>query len=106
MSCAWDKLWSTAVAALSLSHTPNKKKSPSGGVVAGPVIAGLGILAALAFFLLRHCRRHAPAHIEPLVVATMDTTASPTSAAPEPSWASTTSPATTHHPDAKTYEIR
>ncbi|KAJ7253869.1 hypothetical protein C8J57DRAFT_1658916 [Mycena rebaudengoi] len=92
--------------------TPNKK-SPSGGVIAGAVIAviaGLGILAALAFFLLRRRRRrHAPAHIEPLVVAPIDTaaSASPTSpgVAPEPSWASTTSPATRHHPDAKAYDV-
>ncbi|KAJ7253866.1 hypothetical protein C8J57DRAFT_1658911 [Mycena rebaudengoi] len=86
--------------------TPNKKKSPSGGVIAGAiiaVIAGLGILAALAFFLLRHRHRiHAPAYIEPLVVAPTDTTAqlarhpSPRGRAPRR--------LRRHHSGAKTYD--
>jgi hypothetical protein len=44
-------------------------------VIAGAVIAalaGLGILSALAFFLLSRCRQHAPAHIDPLVVSPID----------------------------------
>ncbi|KAJ7275936.1 hypothetical protein C8J57DRAFT_1505241 [Mycena rebaudengoi] len=54
-----------------------KKKSPSGDVSAGAVIAalaGLGIIATIVFFLLRR-QRHAlaPAHIEPLVVANINT---------------------------------